>query len=204
MGLSQNSNIISCVTLTAKNCETVDANSLGPDFLCSQCLPFFYPSGRQCIAITNQITNCKYYADDSTCSKCANNMFVSFTGKECVPTVKFDSLIDSKCDNSVMSYSCGVCEFGFYKIANGTCMACNTNSQNCLQCDPYSPNKCIICASNYNQLRNGTRVSNNGASTSTSNQTDPTVLVPTNTTPTSKIENLTVVLILLYGILLIF
>lgn len=92
------SGIVNCVAANVSNCTIVE--DYEPNN-CLECSGNFYPSGKECLAVTELITNCVRYSSASECSLCAERSLLSIDKTKCLETPEIIGEMDLNCSNSI-------------------------------------------------------------------------------------------------------
>ena len=92
-----------------------------------------------CVEVPDPITNCEYYASETTCHQCLDGFFLGNNGKSC-----YERNIGECKEYDDVTMTCSLCNDGFDKANDGTCtVAAAGNARGCTQ---YSDGFCSSCS----------------------------------------------------------
>ena len=137
-----------------ENCSEIENQE---PLTCKTCKTHYYLNKEKlCQKTSSLISNCKIYYSNNICQQCIQGAILSSDKKSCLINNK-DSLIYSNCKNLkyLETPRCTGCKEGFF-FKNGKCVSCDSSIiLGCRFCDPYLPDKCLVCKNGYNHTNDG-------------------------------------------------
>lgn len=148
-GLKSDGKLLNCVQKNISNCSV--SEDMEP-FNCLVCSGDNYPLNGVCTSVATKIENCIQYDSAGNCAVCSNRTALSLDKRGCDNSPDTVAQVDPNCVNSTLLDApvCNTCQHGYY-FKFGLCQPCDADimENGCYNCDPYRPNKCLMCSSGY-------------------------------------------------------
>jgi hypothetical protein len=140
-------NTFKCLQTSEVN-KQINCALFGANQVCLQCNPGFYPDGKICSKVVNQIGNCLFYYADGACKICNRGFVLSASGSSCVSTSKTPNCLHHnflkclKCSsNFILNHNSYFSNFQNLEFTNT--LANSKNEQNLFKLSPGKPLVCL-------------------------------------------------------------